>query len=627
MHQRKLKHHHEENKKHHEKHHREHKEDDVKFSTMVKIITDITTDSSFEMKSTRIELLNEILKNGITNINNSLSIAVSKIKTDIDLSIINICIKNGADPNSYLDVPSLGPAHILVYAYTILSYELFEMLYYLLILLGGNANVPAFKIEEKDFGELDVSRYKKPSIVIESVYEWLVNHDDKNSQLKRTSTDIIAYILSDEFDSHKREILSVYLDQEDLLRGSHHHHHHHYYWSTEMIPYLLCSRNPNWNKIKLPDDLTLEQKSEFLKIAVNSTFSLLVDNMLALGYRPSYTDFAFWIAHYKQIHSIDNEKFLIQECEKIFISLVNIGYQMDMYCIDEIGSINPEFRVKILDAYNVPLWKKVCTQNDEYIPDELRTVSLYLGIPDDSHKNDFCHAIERITMADLQTLAKANRKRNSDTIASKINFLSDYISESYGKCVTCDNFTSFKDNPLDYSEKMLAYYKSTDQKIWCFLSKDFERLLQTGINPSNNEKLPFEFLQQIQGKINVLKHFGIPLSDNRSIEKIVLSLKTPDQPNNNKTDLYINSIKNLLEIRGITEDTIIYQMKISELINRFTRIGVDIKNIIMIYDYDDEQRLINIKSDLSIQMMFNLICVVLYESVKEDPRNFDKFIN
>lgn len=590
---------------------------------MVDLVTEITTDSSFEMKSTRIELLNEILKNNFTNINDTLSIVISKIKTEIDLAVICVCIKNGADPNTYLDVKDLGPAHVLVYAYTILSKELFEMLYYLMVLMGANVNLPAFKIEQKVFGELDVSSYKKSSIIIESVYDWLLNRD---LHLKRLPSEIIGHIISSDFDPHKREILSVYLDEEELLKGAHHHHHHHYYWTTDMIPYLLCVRNPNWKKIKLPNELSLTEKSEFLKIAVNSTFSQLVSNMLEMGYRPTYIDFAFWIAHYKQLHTIDSEKFLISECEKMFLSLANVGYQMDLYCIDEIGSISPEFRVKLIDEYNKPLWRKVCSQNDEYIPDDLRNVSIYLGIPSESHKKDFCTAIERLTMSDLQTLLKANRKRNSETIASKINFLSDYFTETH-RCVTCDNFTSFKDNPLDYSEKMLAYYRSSDQKIWCFLSKDFERLIQSGINPSNNEKLPFEFLQQIQSKINVLKHFGIPLNDNKSIESVILSLKSPDEPNNIKTDIYINSIKNLLELKGITEETIIYQMKIGDLINRFKRIGIDIKNTIMIYDFSSDQTLSIIKSDLSLLMMFNLICISLYDVVKQDPRNFDKFIN
>lgn len=613
--------------------------DHVKFSTIVKIVTDVVNDSSIEMKSTRIGLFEEMIKLKIINADDALSVSMSKTKTKMDVGLIAVCLRNGANPNLYMNVKSLGPAHILVYAYTVLSKQLFELVYYLLILGGASTSLPSYDSGAPNIVHFDKGPLKQSNIKMESVYDWLCNRDKNNKELKSVASDVIDHIKSHDFKEQDRQILSVYLDEEDLCNTHHHHHHHKpiIKWSSNMMTYLLCSRNPNWHKVdpssnsKHPSEQSQDQMSSnttqlqaFLKIAVNATFFEMVDDMLNSGIKPTYTDFVFWIAHYKQISSIINDDFLIKQCEKMFISLIQRGYQIDMYCLDEIGSINPEFRVTLIEEYQRPLWEKVCSfRADDFVPDSLKMVSIYLGLPQDSSKDDFCNAVENITLADFESLKIGNRRRNSEAIGSKLNFLADFVGGS--GCATCDNFSSFEDNPLDYPEKMLAYYKSRDGRIWCFLSKDFESLVRNGTNPSTREKLPIEFIEQIKSQINVLNYFGIPLSDSKPLDRILSDVRKPDYPTNTQTDLKVNSIKELLSTRGITEEKIMHRFKISELIARFNHIGVEIMNIIMLYDEDLNKTLDTANGDLSPRMMFNLICITLYDEMKKDTHTFDKF--
>lgn len=559
-------------------------------------------DSNDEQKSTLIGLLEQMIKIGFIDHNEALAIAIKEIKTIADISIIIVILRHGADPNIYLNVKGLGNAHLLLYAYYIHfdnNRNLFNILYNILVLRGSSTRSTSY---QGNTTLLD-------QIKMESVYEWIINKSKGEFEMPPVASEIFNFITSDKCSDHNKEIYSVFLNDPTIFK-----------WRQDVIPLLLYTRNPRWKSVEIE-----EKDSIYLRIGFNATFSELVIQMLDDGLRPSYLDFTFWIFHYKHISSFKNVDYLIGECEKMILELVKRGYQIDLYCLDEIGLINQDFRTLLINEYQKPLYNKVCSNTeDNYIPDEMKNIAIYLDIQEDYDKKLLCNSIEHITSAELESVIKANQKRNSYAISSKLNFLTDFIN-SFGKG-SCDNMEDFNDNPLDYPNSLLAYYKDKSGKTWCFLSKDFEQLLHTKINPTTRNSLPNEFLNRIAIQTEVLKFFNVPINEPKTIAKILNEIKKSQIPTNMKTDEILLRVKYLLESKGLTEDIIIKRMSINELISKFSRIGIDISDHLCLSGDENDKTLFEAKTEFSPKMCFIIICHALNSALKTSFTFIEMFL-
>ena len=582
----------------------------IELSEIDRIISDCVT-SSNEIKSTRIGLFEDMIKKKIIPVDDAFPIAIKEIKTLLDIGIIIICLKHGANRNLYVNVKGLGPAHILLYCFHVHFKErrkVFEFLYNIIVLEGGTTMITSYENNSIINPYIKNKSTNGSRIKMESVFEWLVHHGKGDFKLPSVASEIIAYINSDRVTEYDKAIYSVYLNDTNISE-----------WTIDMLPFLLSSRNHCWNKIK---DRT--KKSIYLKIAFASTFSNLVIEMLNDNIKLSYIDITFLIAHYRHIMKLEQE-YLKNQCEIVFIELVKRGYKFDLYCIDEIGFINSKFRDLLLDEYQKPLYSKVCSyRNDNFIPDELKNVAVYLGLPDDSDKNVICNSIEIITTADLESLIKANQKRNTQAIGSKLNFLTDFINSNGNS--GCDNKSYFNDNPLDYPNSLLAYYKDDDNKKWCFLSKDFDKLIHTKINPINKSVLPKNFIEILKSQTNRLNTLGIPLSEPKTLARVIEDIKGNDIPNNIKTDSIIDSVNLVLSSNGLTKNELLNVIKIEDIIERFDRIDVNIIEILLLSEDDFEKKFNDISEGFSPNMIYVILCNILDEKFKEDVSLINIFL-
>lgn len=584
----------------------------IKLSEIDRIIADCVT-SSNEIKSTRIGLFEEMVKTKIIPVDDAFPIVIKEIKTLLDIGLVIICLKHGANRNLYVNVKGLGPAHILIYCFYIHFKErrkVFEFLYNIIVLEGATTMIPSY-----ENNRININPYVKTNnindesrIKMESVFEWLIHHGKGDFKLPSIASEIIEYINSNKVSDYDKSIYAIYLNDVNIFE-----------WKLDMLPYLLSSRNHNWNKIK-----NREKLSVYLKIAFSSTFADLVISMLDDGVKLSYIDFTFFIAHYKHIMTLGQD-YLISQCEIVFIDLIRRGYRIDLYCLDEIGFINPQFRDILLDEYQKPLYSKVCSyKNDSFIPDELKNVAIYLGLSDDSNKDTICNSIEIITSADLDSLIKANQKRNTQTIGSKLNFLTDFINSNGNS--GCDNKSYFNDNPLDYPNSLLAYYKDKDGMKWCFLSKDFEKLIHTKINPINKTFLPNDFIERLKSQASTLKFLGIPLSEPKTLAKIIEDIKKDDTPSNNKTDLIISSVNLVLTSNGLTKERLLNEIKISNIIERFNRIAVNIIEILLLSESEFKKTINDSVTEFSPNMIYVILCNILDQKFKEDVSLINIFV-
>lgn len=576
-----------------------------------KIITDCINDHD-EIKSTRISLFENMIKTNMIDVNDALPIIVKKMKSISDIGMIVICLKNNVDRNIYVNAESLGPAHILLYAYNHHSEKLFEMFYIIMVLSGAEVTLPAYKkIDNQDgtsFYKKDKSKKSKENeslIKIESIYDWLKQKENFN--LPAFPTELIEHV------KHKNDksIYGVYLDTSQFGK-----------WQPNDIQYMLFSRNSKWKNV---DTFNKDDGSLYLKIAINATFLDLVVNMLDSGLRPNYVDFSFWISHYKNIRKVHNTEYLINQIEQMFIQVIKRGFKIDLYYLDEIGSINPELRVTLYEEYQKPLYTKVCSNiNDPFIPDEIKAVSVYLGIPDGIDKSRFCSSIESITQADYESLIRANRKRSTEAISSKINLLSDFINHTHFD--GCTNISSFEENPLNYPIDLLAYYKDNDNQTWCFLSNDFESLLRNKVNPTTKANLPGEFLNRLGQQRDLLEYFDIPLTNPKTINKIISEIKKDDIISNKESDEIINRVGLILESNGYSEQFIVKKMKIRDIVNKFKRVDIDIQEILLLSESEYDKTIENAKTEFSPRIIYNLICYVLHDVLTKNIEQLTVFL-
>lgn len=595
-----------------------------------------------ETKSTRIGLLEDMIEDGIATADEALAICIKEIKNISDLGMLAVIMKNGANRNLYVNVKGMGPAHILIYGFSQLPYDIFIRFYNLMLLFGSSSLSPCYlPKEEKEAKEEKEKKEKndykshndrhvhfndnhsKTNIVLESVKEWIISKSRTKIELFDTASQVYSYIKSDKCSNSDKYLYSVYLNDESIIE-----------WTPEVLTLMLNSRNSNWNNVKINIDSETSQKelydmkSKFLKVAVNATFLELATSMLNLGYRPNYIDFTFWIAHYKHLVEYVKVESLIKEIEIIFLELVKRGYKLDLYCVDEIGYVNPEFRVKIIEEYEKPLWQKVCSYTDDlYIPDEIKDVIVYLEVDIEASKSSICSNIEKITMADLDSLKSANRKRNSHLISSKLNMLTDFINSDpkHNSNGRCDNLNDFNDNPLDYPDRLLMYYRDTDNKTYCFISKDFANLVHSGINPSTKKRLPTEFVERLKSQIKLLNYFGIPLSDPKTVDRLIHDIRKDDTLSNKETNSILTKIKDILESRGIDEDAMMNSIPIKSYITKFNKIGIDIQKILLIPESEFDKTIETMKSEFSTKMIQIIICYCLYQKLKEDITLVNQF--
>lgn len=567
------------------------------------IIADCVTTED-EQKSTRIGLFEQMIVTKMIDANDALPIVVKEVKKPTDIGMMIICLRHGANPNLYVDVKGLGTAHILTYAFSVHytnNRSLFEIIYGILLLKGSSTMSTSYQEDFNPYGIIS-------EIKLECVYEWIVNNSKGVFKLPSVASEFLTYVKSN--NCKTPEIYAIFLNDTTICK-----------WEPDMIQYLLYSRNPNWKGLNV-----IDKDPTYLKIGFNATFADIVIAMLDDGLRPSYVDFSFWVGHYKTIcsYGIDDD-YLIGECERMFIELVKRGFQIDLYYLDEIGSINPQFRTILLDEYQRPLYSKVCSyRDDQYIPDEIKNIALYLGVPEGYNKDTFCNSIEHITSAELDSILKANQKRNMQSIGSRLNFLTDFINSS--GMGMCDNRSDFGENPLDYPGNLLAYYKDNSNKTWCFLSRDFEKLLHSKINPSTKVDLPVEFLKRLAVQTETLKFFNVPLSEPKTISKLLTELRKPEVPTNTKTNEIVNRIKNLFENKGMSEDYIINKMKIRDIVSKFHRLSVEIEGILFLSESEYDKTIFDATTEFSPKMIFIIMCFILDDIFKKDIVQIDIFL-
>jgi hypothetical protein len=165
-----------------------------------------------------------------------------------------------------------------------------------------------------------------------------------------------------------------------------------------------------------------------------------------------------------------------------------------------------------------------------------------LGLPYDISKPNLCKHIQRISQMDPNALAKQAMDRQMFRISTTVATPDEFSQGNAAKFV-CRNravdHMSGRD-PYNYNDTDLAFYRDSDDAVWCFISDEFPDLLADQINPITRGPLPDKILQEMKHKQLLAHRAGLPQrnSGNRPLTYLqaLQKLKTNDQINNDHSN-------------------------------------------------------------------------------------------
>ena len=440
--------------------------------------------------------------------------AIPRAKTREYLIPIALCLRFNADANMYVDAPKLGTIHILGYVYSVLSggssgrftddfatadENVLNTIVLMLVARGSRPSLPMYDRKAgklRDHGDIRASSL--------TVVEWL-NDQGYNTILNRVSIGDSSE-LQKVVDKESLNILSILLDMPSLAGRDHE--------SRDMLLAIRSFSPISFDKIPTPDTvLMMDYKS--LDDSVTYLNSSSYEKLLKRGQMPSYllvNKILIGMKSYKNTGSI----IAVQELEKMLLSSISLGTQLDQDQLSIVSVMGQDVLNSVTKEYQQPYWRKICratTSPDSpglvgKTPEPLRRLAISLNIDPTMSKASICESINSLSKADKEALKDAARRRQQLRMASDMGTMNEFLGDKVPNLV-CRNKVLMQQNPLDYNDVDLAYYRDDQGAVWCFSSDTFSSILESGLNPYNSTLLPHSFKEQLKYQIDVLRRLGI----------------------------------------------------------------------------------------------------------------------
>jgi hypothetical protein len=500
--------------------------------------------------------------------------AIPRARTKEYLIPIALCLRFGADANMYVDAPKLGTVHILGYVYSILGdpsekfrskYEssqsnpadenVLTTIVLMLIAKGSRSSLPMFDRKGGRIRDDGSETTITPSSL--SVAEWL-NDQGYQTILDRVNIGDISE-LQRAVDTESLTILSILLDDPSLMSRE--------YESRDMTLSIRSFSPISFDKTPISNiKVMMDYKS--LDDAVVYLNSVAFDKLVAHGQLPSYiliNKILIGMKGYKNSGRI----MAVQELEKMLVSSVSIGVQLDQDQIGIISVMGQDILESITRQYDQPYWRKICRAQDKTsqgeLPEPLRRLAISLNIDPTLSRAAICDNINTLSKSDKEALKEAARRRQQLRMATDLGSMNEFIGDKIPNLV-CRNKSLLSNDPFDYNDVDIAYYRDDQGATWCFSSDSFSAILESGVNPYNSTLLPDSFKEQLRYQINVLKRLGIDASHGEvgiytsrapiTFSKSIDSLDTKDTISEKPSEHSLNIFIQLGSRNGISSDTI-----------------------------------------------------------------------
>jgi hypothetical protein len=517
--------------------------------------------------------------------------AIPRAKTKEYLISIALCLRFGADANMYVDAPKLGTVHILGYVYTVLGGDKFSddiadnnvlnTIVLMLIAKGSRSSLPMF---DRKGGKIR-DQTEAPSTSL-SVNEWL-NDQGYVTILNKINTGDSSQ-LQQTVDKESLTILSILLDMPTIVGRN--------YEPQDMVLAIRAFSPISFDKIPIP---TTRIMADFKSLDDSVVYlnSDAYQKLLNKGQLPSYVlvnKILIGMRSYR-----NNDRIIaVQELEKMLLSSISVGTQLDLDQLNIISTMGRDILDAVNKEYDQPYWRKICkspnfnpnpnpntsgtTINQRNIPEPLRRLAISLNIDPNMSQSAICENITALSKSDKEALKEASRRRQQLRLAGDLGQMNEFLNGKIPNLV-CRNKALLPNDPLDYNDIDIAYYRDDQGAVWCFTSDNFESILESGVNPYNSIMLPNSFKEELQYRINILKRLGInatdigiytskiPITFNTSID----NLTSKDVITEKTSERLLESFIQLAGKNGISPVTIRSLSK-DNMINALRSIGYDI---------------------------------------------------
>lgn len=417
---------------------------------------------------------------------------ISKPRDKTYVLAVALSLRFGASPNLYIQEKSELPTHILGYIFKKANsnsdkFALNDIVS-LLVLKGARSTDPIF---DKNSGKIRKETEISSDNV--SVLEWLEGQGYKTILSKINISN-----LRESYDDKSLTYLAILLDRIDFLpeelTGND---------MNECVRKLTLScvdKCPVSDRISGIDNVNLI-------VALNTLHADAFTDLLNRGMTPSYLMINEILSR-MSVYRTKNYLLPFGSLREMMLNSIDIGIVLDKNQADMVSILGEEFKNEVEQRYQVPYWKKICKSTNEEVPENLKSLAFSLNIDSSLGRKAVCSNLDNIVSSDTKALKEANITRQQTKMSSELSSPKDYISGTPPE-LTCSNAALLNNNPFEYTDNNVAYYKDQQNKIWCFPSENFEYLLEKKVNPNTQVRLPDSFIEQVKYKSDILKKNGI----------------------------------------------------------------------------------------------------------------------
>lgn len=522
-----------------------------------------------------------------------LSASIAECRTNAGLVPIALALRSGANKNLYLNTPSIGPAHVMVYTVSTLRdagcpIQLINSVCLVLIQMGARTVSPAFdqggnkvEIGNRDGEQFDTGFIKSIAVnLLPREASSPANLFTKSSvgAFGRVSTISVqewfrSQGLSDysspeevimNLDKESRLIIGTICDNvklaypdgtvfESVVTPTH---------PTLLVPSfddVLLNRAVNVGKaLPLTPGLKIssEEHGENFAIGrcVDTGFTELFKHFLDQGLMVSYFTVTRICLLLKESFAMKDLIF-VEELQTMLLYAVSRGINLDLDQMSLISTTNDDIAQMILNEYRQPYWRKICTGPQNVEPTKaLQSLSFALLGPNvgEMTKAALCTQLHNLSQADPEALKHAAVERQRTRVSSIVASVQDFVGNK--PVVTCRNKTVMQTDPFAYNDAQMSFYADRQGAVWCFTSDMYEGLVSRPINPHTNQELPIPFQHQLRSQLELLKQLGISTTAApMSISEAVDNLNLDDDITNKNSQFIVETIIKTGVAIGISE--------------------------------------------------------------------------
>jgi hypothetical protein len=535
------------------------------------------------------------LERSILSPNIVLSAAIAECRTNGDLVPIGLALRYGANKNLYLNTPTIGPAHVMVYAVSVMrnagcNIGLINTVCLILIQMGSRTISPAF---DQGGNRIDVPTKKSEEFdhkFMESIASNLLPRQASSPANLFTKSHVGAF---DKISSisvqewFRSQGLSDYSNPESVIQNS-------LDKETKLIIGTICDNSklayPDGNIIPSPnpetpsvdivlpafDDILLDRAIgvgqsfptiKGLKLAsekhgenygigrcVDVGFSELFKYFLDQGLTVSYFTVTRLCLLLKQNFEMKDLIF-VSELQTMLMHAISRGINLDTDQMTIISVTDDNIAQMILNEYRKPYWRKVCNGPQNVEPTKgLRTLGFAIlgSAVADMTKGTLCEQLQQLSQADPASLKQAAIDRQKTRVGSIVASVQDFVDNK--PTVTCRNKTILQNDPFTYNDAQMSFYADLQGAVWCFTSDMYEGLLAKGTNPHTNQPLPIPFQHQLRSQLELLKQLGVSTISPLSISDAIDTLGTPDDVTNKQSQFIVDTIIKTGIVVGVSEN-------------------------------------------------------------------------